>query len=76
MTPSEFAGKNISQYRQESHLSLTKLAENSHLSVSRLHDIEGGTGDVTAQEFFRIAKAMDCDPCVLLLDGWEYSRKY
>jgi len=76
MTPSESAGKTINQYRQNNHLSLDKLAENSHLPVSRLHDIEHGTGDITAQEFFCIAKAMGCDPCDLLLSDGESNRKY
>ncbi len=76
MTPSESAGKNITQYRQENDLSLANLAENSHLPVARLRDIEHGVGTVTVQEFCRIARALECDPCDLLLSGPECTRKY
>jgi len=74
MTPRESAGKNITQYRRGSHLSLATLAEISHLPVSRLYDIEHGVGDITVQEFFCIANAMACDPCDLLLSGREFNK--
>ncbi|NOX77198.1 MAG: helix-turn-helix transcriptional regulator [Gammaproteobacteria bacterium] len=76
MTPNESAGKNITQYRQENDLSLAHLAESSHLPVSRLCDIEHGVGTVTVQEFCRIARALECDPCDLLLSGLGMTRKY
>lgn len=74
MTPNELAGKNISLYRQAHELSLANLATNSCLPESRLHAIEEGKATVTVQEFCRIAEAMNCDPCDLLVSDQNFFR--
>jgi len=76
MTPSQSAGRNIARQRQRHHLSLDALAAGSQLPVSRLRDIEQGVGRITVEEFCRIARALGCDPCELLLGSRETPRKH
>ena len=67
MTSSVSIGDNIQYFRGVRGVSLRELADRSGLRQDYISKIERGERTVEVDEFFRIARALDCQPTELLL---------
>lgn len=74
MTSKASVGDNIQYFRGVRGVSLRELADRSGLRQDYINKIEQGECTVNVDEFFRIARALDCQPTELLLWPQRWSE--
>ena len=68
-------GKRIRGRRRLLHWTQARLAQNAHLSVSFLGQIERGTHAASVSTFVRLCNALDVSPEELLFDSLQLSKE-
>ncbi len=72
MTAPELIGKNIRAYREKQGLSQETFADVAGLHRTYITQIEQGKRNISIVNIFKIAKALNIEPSLLLIpDSWK-----
>ncbi|HET6400786.1 MAG TPA: helix-turn-helix transcriptional regulator [Candidatus Kapabacteria bacterium] len=72
MTAPELVGKNIRAYRERIGLSQEAFADAAGLHRTYITQVEQGKRNISISNIFKIAKALEIEPNLLLIaDSWK-----
>lgn len=76
MTAPEIVGKNIRAYRERIGLSQEAFADAAGLHRTYITQVEHGKRNISIANIFKIAKALEIEPNLLLIaDSWKRKTK-